>query len=146
MIEYMKYEKDITKQYRTLSSVIGLIPTVSVVPIEPVIEKIESSQREILEEIRKNGEKLDDVVISLEPGLREELILHIGTISSIGGGVEYTLTVPLQGLSYPEIKKDLRAISGKRINQLSILPNKIAKIVKEYLIENKMEDLLSKLC
>lgn len=53
MIESMKYEKDITKQYRTLPTVIGLIPTVNVVPIEPVIEKLESSQLEILEEIRK---------------------------------------------------------------------------------------------
>lgn len=82
----------------------------------------------------------------MKPGLREELILHIGAISSVGGGIEYTVTIPLQGLSYPEIKEDLRAISGKRISQLTMLPKKIAKIVKEYLIENQMEDLLSKLC
>jgi HEAT repeat protein len=146
MIESMKYEKDLTKQYITLSSVIGLIPTVNVVPIEPVIEKIESSQREILEEIRNISNKLDNVVVYVKPGLREELILHIGAISSVGGGVEYTLTVPLQGLSYPEIMEDLITISGKRISQLSMLPKKIAKIVKEYLIENQMEDLLNKLC
>jgi hypothetical protein len=46
MIEYMKYEKDLTKQYRTLSTVIGLIPTVNVVS-EQVVQDIK--------DIRKNN-------------------------------------------------------------------------------------------
>ncbi|AAM06351.1 TPA: hypothetical protein HA338_00470 [Methanosarcina acetivorans] len=52
MIESIMYEKDLAKQYRTLSIVIGLIPTVNVVPAEPVIEKINTLER-----------KIDDIII-----------------------------------------------------------------------------------
>ncbi|MFY1110429.1 MAG: HEAT repeat domain-containing protein [Methanosarcinaceae archaeon] len=144
MIESMKYERDITKQYRILPAIIGLIPTVNVVSEEAVTEKIKNSERTILEEIRKGIQKLDEVIIYVKPGVHEELILHVGPVTPAGGG-EYTLTIPLQGLSYSEMKDDLREISGKRIDQLSKLPNKIANIVETYLIKNKMEDLLDKL-
>ena len=40
MIEYMKFEKDLTKQYRTLSTIIGLIPTVKVITADPIVENI----------------------------------------------------------------------------------------------------------
>ncbi|MFZ2499287.1 hypothetical protein [Methanosarcina sp.] len=144
MIESMKYEKDLSRVLSCLSTVIGLIPTVNVVPVEPVIKKIDGSQREILEEIRKSSEKIDDIKISLVPGISEELILHIGPMTPYGG-VEYTLTIPLQGLSYPEIKEELKEIAGKRISQMSMLPKKTAKIVEDYFVKNKMEDLLNKL-
>lgn len=144
-IESMRNEKDTGKKLRTLSFIIENLPTIKVVSLDAVTEEIENTERRIFEEIRKIGNKLDAVIVYVKPGLHEELILHIGAISSVGG-VEYTLTIPLQGLSYSEVKEDLKEISGKRVNQISMLPTKIAKIVKEYLIENQMEDLLNKLC
>lgn len=117
------------------------LSTTKVVPDALIMEELKT----IKEGINKIGNKLDDAIVYVKPGLREEFILHIGAISSVGGGIEYTLTIPLQGVSYSEMKEDLREISGKRIDQLSMLPKKIAKIVEDYLIENKMEDLLNKL-
>ncbi|AKB58981.1 HEAT repeat domain-containing protein [Methanosarcina barkeri] len=169
-IESVMNERDLVKQYRNLFTIITLIPTINVVPVEPVIEKIESSKREmleeirkvsekrevleeirkvsekreVLEEIRKVSEKVDDVVVYVKPGIHEDLILHLGPLTPYGG-IEYTLTIPLNELSYSEIKDELNEISGKRINKLSQLPKKIAKIVEDYLLRNKMEDLLNKL-
>lgn len=133
LIESMKYEKDLSKQYGTLFCVIGLIPTVTVVPVDPIIEKVDTLER-----------KINDIMFYIEPGVREDLILHIGPITPYGGA-EYTLTIPLQELSSPEIKEELKGIAGKRVSQLSMLPKKTAKIMEDYLVKNKMEDLLKKL-
>lgn len=143
-INQMKNERNLIKQHEILAQVIPLIRNITVAPVEPIIEKIESSQKEMLKEIRTIGEKLDNVIISLEPGVSEELILHLGYITSVGG-VEYTLTVPLQELSYSDIKEELKEIEGKRISQLCTMPPKIAKVVEDFLVKNKMEDLLKKL-
>lgn len=142
LIESMINEQDLIKQYRNLSTVIALIPNINVISVEPVIEKIESSKREILEEIRKNGEKIEDVAIYVKPGIQKDLVLHLGPLTSYGG-VEYTITIPLNELSFSEIKDELNEISDKRISQLSQLPKKIAKIVEEHLLRNKMEDLFN---
>jgi hypothetical protein len=144
-IESIKNERDLTKQYRALLFVIEQIPTMKVITEQSVKEKIVGSNEEMLEEIRKVGNQLDDIIIYVKPGLHEELILCIVSIPLLEGGVEYTLTIPLPGVSRSEVYEDLKEISGKRISQLSMLPKKIAKIVKEYLIENKMEDILNKL-
>jgi hypothetical protein len=141
----MKFERNLVNQYEILAQIIPLIKNVNVVPVDVVNEEIEKSSKVALEEIKKISKKIDDIIFYVEPGLCEELTLHIGAISSVGGGVEYTLTIPLQGLSYPEVKEDLEEIAGKRINQLSKSPKRIAKIVEEYLQVNKLYDLLNKL-
>ncbi|HIH92566.1 TPA: hypothetical protein HA338_00475 [Methanosarcina acetivorans] len=61
------------------------------------------------------------------------------------GGAEYVLTIPLQGVSNSEIQEDLKEVTGKKISQLSMFPKKARQIVEEYMVKNKMEDLLNKL-
>lgn len=143
-IEQMKNERDLVKQYEILAQIIPLIRNIEVVPVDDLMEKIENNNKLELEEIRKISKKIENVEYYVKPGVRGDIILHIGPMTPYGGA-ECILTIPLKGVSYAEIKKELEKISGKRINKLSMLPEKVAKIVEEFLDKNGMKDLLNKL-
>ncbi|HEY9206207.1 MAG TPA: hypothetical protein VIO58_09815 [Candidatus Methanoperedens sp.] len=87
------------------------------------------------------SKKLDEILISLKPGIREELTITVGA-EFLGTGVQHVITVPLQEISYPDLKKDLAKINGRGILKLSFLPAKLAEKVKDYLIRNKKDELL----
>jgi HEAT repeat protein len=88
--------------------------------------------------------KLDDITISLEPGIREELTVTVGA-KVLGTGIEHKITIPLQEIKYSDLKKDLESIKGKSIMKLAMLPPKLAEKVKGYLIRNKKDDILKHL-
>ena len=88
--------------------------------------------------------KLDDIMISLEPGVREELSVTVG-VKAFGTGGEYKITIPLQEIKYSDLEKDLETIKGKGIMKLAALPSKLAEKVKGYLIQNKRDDILKHL-
>ncbi|NOR77419.1 MAG: hypothetical protein GQ523_03095 [Methanophagales archaeon] len=94
----------------------------------------------ILEGIDK---KLDDITISLEPGVHKELVITIG-LEAFGTGVKEVVTIPQEAIDYPDLKEDLEKIKGKSI-KLASLPSKLAKKVKDYLIRNKKDNLLKHL-
>jgi len=85
--------------------------------------------------------KLEDMMISLEPGVREELTVTVGA-KVFGTGIEHKITIPLQEIKYSELEKDLESIKGKSLTKLASLPPRLAEKVKGYLIRNKyrMED------
>ena len=89
----------------------------------------------------KNGIKamkinIDDLIFSLKPGISEELVITVGA-EFYGTGAQHVITIPLQEISYHNLKKDLETIKGKSYLKVTSLPPKLAKKVKEYLIRNK---------
>ena len=88
------------------------------------------------------GQKLDELLLSIKSGISEELVISVGS-KLFGTGVEHVIHIPLQEISYPELKEDLEKIKGK--NKLVSYPTKLASKIKDYLIRNKKDDLLNKL-
>lgn len=127
MIESMKYEKDLAKQYRTLSTVIGLIPTVNVVPEKTVKEGFKDLQRGI----SKIEGKLEEMTVSLKPGPRGELVISKG-LNIAGSGAQLVTTIPLAEMKYPEMHVDLEKIKGEA-TKLSELPARFIDKIKGYL-------------
>lgn len=105
--------------------------------INMVLSKI-SSQISAAKNIETVEKKLDEIMVSLKPGIREELIITVG--AEFGGtGAQHVITIPLQDISYPGLKKDLEKINGKGILKLSSLPAKLAEKVKSYLVRNEKD-------
>jgi HEAT repeat protein len=95
-------------------------------------------------DLERLGNKLDDITIYLEPGIREELSVTIGA-KAFGTGIEHKITIPLQKIKYSNLQKDLESIKGKSMTKLAMLPPKLAEKVKGYLIRNKKDDILKHL-
>lgn len=111
--------------------------------INMILSKI-SSQISAAKNIETVEKKLDEIIVSLKPGIRQELIITVGA-EFAGTGAQHVITVPLQEISYPDLKNDLEKIKGKGILKLASLPAKLAGKVKDYLIRNKNEELIKHL-
>lgn len=133
-IKQIPEQKDVAKQYGMLNSIITLI----------IKSSSEQKLQEIGEKVDQISDKLEEITISLKPGISEELIIHIGPITQ-WGGIEYTMSIPLQDISYPELKEDLQKIVGKKIDKLSKMPAGLASKVRDYLIQKNMRGILEKL-
>jgi len=133
MIEYMKFEKNIIKQYRTLSTVIGLIPTVNVVAVDLIIENINKVGHELGTKLDDISQEMNEIRISLSPGITQEIEISSG-IEILGTGAALITTIPLQEISYAELKEDLQSIKGEHISKLSELPTRLANKIKGHLL------------
>ncbi|MBN1761636.1 MAG: HEAT repeat domain-containing protein [Methanomicrobia archaeon] len=93
--------------------------------------------------IRTSGleKKIDALIVSLKPGIREELTISVGA-EVFGTGVQHVITISLQAISYPELKDDLTKLKEKSTIKLASLPQRLAHKVKDYLIRTKKEDFL----
>jgi hypothetical protein len=80
--------------------------------------------------------KLDDILISREPGVRQELTVTVGA-KVFGTGIEHKITIPLQEIKYSELEKDLESIKSKSLTKMASLPPRLAEKVKGHLIRNK---------
>lgn len=103
--------------------------------INMVLSKI-SSQISAAKNIETVEKKLDEILVSLKPGIRQELVITVGA-EFAGTGAKHKIHIPLQEIAYSELKKDLENIKGKGILKLASLPAKLAEKVKEYLVRNK---------
>ncbi len=111
--------------------------------INMVLSKI-SSQISAAKNIETVEKKLDDIMVSLKPGIRQELVVTIGA-EFAGTGAQHVITIPLQEISYPDLKKDLEKVKGKGILKFASLPAKLTGKVKDYLIRNKKYEILNHL-
>jgi len=78
--------------------------------------------------------KIDALIISLKPGIREELTVSVGA-KVFGTGVQHVITIPLQAISYPELKEDLGKIKEKSTIKLPSLPQRLAHRLRTILLE-----------
>lgn len=111
--------------------------------INMVLSKI-SSQLSAAKNIETVEKKLNEIMVSLKPGIREELVITVGA-EFAGTGAKHEIHIPLQEITYPEIKNDLEKIKGKTIFKLASLPAKLADKVKAYLLRTKKDELLKHL-
>ena len=144
MIEYMKFEKDLTKQYINLSIVIGLIPTVNVVAVDPIIENINKTSQELGTKVDGLSQEMNEIRISLSPGIKQEIEISSG-IEIAGTGAALITAIPLQEISYAELKEDLQKIKGENISKLSELPKRLANKIKGYLLLKDRDDIIDQL-
>jgi hypothetical protein len=133
-IQLIREQKDVAKQFGIISTIIPLIPKLY---IEQKMEEIKTGILEI-------NKKINCLIISLEPGIKEEVEISVGT-EFLGTGAKHIVTIPLQEISYSELKKDLEKITGTKINNISKLPGRLANKVKGYLLLHDKEDVLKKL-
>jgi hypothetical protein len=143
-IEVMRYEKDIIKQYEALLFVIGQIPTMKVVSENVVVENISKVSQDLGTKLNDISQEISEIRIRLKSGIREEIEISSG-IEILGTGAKHIVTIPLQEISYDELKDDLKRIKGKNITKLSKLPDKLARKIKGYLLINNREDLVEQL-
>jgi len=108
--------------------------------INMIISKI-SSQINFQSDIEKLEKKLDKIMVSIEPGISENLVITVGA-GFLGTGVQHVITVPLQEINYSDLEKDLKRIKGNTVSELTSLPKMLAEKIKDYLIKNKKDGLL----
>ena len=111
--------------------------------INLIISKI-SSQISVQSDMEKLEKKLDKIMVSIKPGISENLVITVGA-GFLGTGVQHVITVPSQEINYSDIEEDLKSIKGNTVSKLTTLPKKLAENIKDYLIQNKKDDLLKKL-
>jgi HEAT repeat protein len=133
-IQQVREQKDVAKQYGIISTIIPLIPKLY----------MEQTVGELKNNIREIKEKVDYVIISLKPGIKEEIEISVGT-EILGTGVTHKIMIPLQEISYTELKDDLLRIKGKHITKLSKLPERLARKIKDYLLLKDREDIIDQL-
>jgi len=130
----IREERDVIKQYSIVCTIIPMIPHLS---MDERIGSLEAKVDAIYEGIR-------ELVICTKPGISEEIVITTG-FQFAGSGAQHVVTIPLQDISYFELKEDLGKIRGKTIDKLSKLPDRLAKKVKGYLLLNDREDVLEQL-
>ncbi|AKB58983.1 hypothetical protein [Methanosarcina barkeri] len=104
---------------------------------------MEQKTDELENDIKGIKEKIDYAIISLKPGIKEEIEISVGT-EILGTGVTHKIMIPLQEISYSELKEDLEKITGIKIDKLSKVPKRLANKIKGYLLLHD-EDVLEKL-
>jgi len=117
------------------------LPLITIILSKIPLELYRVRYIENMEQLEK---KLDKLMFSLKPGIREDLVITIGPNFFVGG-IQHIITIPLQEISYSELAEDLEKIKNNKILKLSNLPFKLAEKVKDYLIRIKKDDLLVKL-
>jgi HEAT repeat protein len=143
-IEAMRRETNLIKQLETLSYVIGSIPTVKVVHEDVVIKNINKVGQELGTKLDGLSQGMNEIRISLSPGIKQEIEISSG-IDILGTGAKLITTIPLQEISYAELKEDLQRIKGEHINKLSELPKRLANKIKGYLLLKDREDIVEQL-
>jgi HEAT repeat protein len=133
-IQQIREQKDVPKQFGIVSTIIPLIPKIY----------MEQTVSELKNDIKEIKEKVDYVVISVKPGIKEEIEISVGT-EVLGTGLTHKITIPLQEISYSELKEDLEKITGIKIDKLSKMPRRLANKIKGYLLLHDKEDVLEKL-
>ena len=143
-IEVMRHERNLVKQYEALLFVIEQIPTITVVPENTVIENINKVGQELGTKLDGLSQEMNEIRIGLSPGITQEIEISSG-IEISGTGGKLITTIPLQEISYAELKKDLQRIKGENISKLSELPKRLANRIKGYLLLKDREDIIEQL-
>ncbi|MGI5992384.1 MAG: HEAT repeat domain-containing protein [Methanosarcina sp.] len=143
-IEAMRHEINLIKQLETLSYLIGLTPTVKVVPEDIVTRNINKIGQNIETKLDGLSQEMSEIRINLSPGIKQEIEISSG-IEIAGTGATLITTIPLQEISYAELKEDLQRIKGEHISKLSELPKRLANKIKGYLLLKDREDIIKQL-
>lgn len=108
----------------------GNLPSIKMDLAELIAEEFKN----IKEGISKIDDKIEEVSVSVKPGITEELVLSKGL--EIGGsGLQIVTTIPIKEIQYPELSEDIKKIREKT-TVLSKLPERLTKKVKDYILKS----------
>jgi len=100
-------------------------------PVKLMKEKFKN----IEEDLSKISDKLEELSISVKPGITEELVISKGL--EIGGsGALIVTTIPVTEIKYPEFPEDLEKIKEKTTTVLSKLPERLNKKIRDYILKS----------
>jgi len=135
-IRQIREEKILIKQYAILCGIIPIIPNLHV----------KQAISGLAEEVHQIKETVDTLTITFNHGLgiKQEIEISSG-IEILGTGAALITTIPLQEISYAELKEDLQRIKGEHISKLSELPKRLANKIKGYLLLKDREDIVEQL-
>jgi HEAT repeat protein len=89
----------------------------------------------ISESIGRLDKKLDKMMVSIKPGISEQLVITVGA-EFFGTGAQHVITIPIQEISYSDLENDLEKIKDKSMQNLTSLPKRLAGKIKDYVIQN----------
>ena len=114
-----------------IETVILLIPTLS---LNQKLDDIKKDTEYIRGRIDQLLESIDEIRISLEPGVQESIQVTVG--ASVGGtGTQHVITIPIKSISYYEIEEDIRKYSDKCEN-IASFPKKLKAKIWDYIRKN----------
>src|SRR5208337_3806974 len=96
------------------------------------------------ENLNSVNKKVDVLITISKPRIKEEIVISTG-FKLAGCGVQHSIIIPLQAISYTELQEDLERIQGQTIDKLCKLPERLAKQIRGYLLLNNENDILKKL-
>ena len=150
-IEAMRHERNLTKQYEILLFLIEQIPTMKVIPLDVarenaniIVENITKVGQELGIKLDDISQELNEIRISLSPSRTQEIEISYGVNLGVIDA-KHIITIPLQEISYAEIKEDLQRLKGEHINKLSKIPKRLANRIKGYLFLKDREDIINQL-
>lgn len=129
LLRQAKEELDIEDKIYLINIILGKIS--SQISIVKIIENID----------KKLDKKFDEMIVSLKPGISEKLTITVGA-EFYGTGIQHVITIPLQEISYPELRDDLKKINEKSLIKFAGLPLRLATKIKDYIIRNKIHESL----
>ncbi|WP_394701127.1 HEAT repeat domain-containing protein [uncultured Methanolobus sp.] len=131
-IDAIKSESKVENQMVVLSTLIGLLPSLS---LHEDICKIKEKTEKILDNIDQLIASIEKIEISFKPGIKEEIQVTVG-LSGLGNGAQHVITIPLQEISYAELREDLKIYSSGILN-ITKLPVKLKDNIIDYIRKNK---------
>jgi hypothetical protein len=108
-----------------------------------IIGKLDSLDRKtdsIYETVQTTALSVEQILSSItqmqisQSGIKEEIQVTVG-LSGFGSGVQHVITIPLQDISYPELKDDIRRYSDKMLD-IAKLPARLKDKVIGYIRKN----------
>ena len=135
-IEQIRQEKDLARQYELIGTIFSKIPYL-------IIKQEISGLAKEVHQIKKTVDILT-INFNLGSAIKQEIEISSG-IEILGTGATLITTIPLQEISYAELKEDLQRLKGEHINKLSELPKRLANKIKGYLLLKDREDIVEKL-
>lgn len=124
-IDDIKSCTKVEDQIAILTMLIPLIPTM-IIP---------NRLNNIDEKISFLISSINEIKISLKPGINEEIQITIG-LSGLGSGVQRIITIPIQEISYSELQEDLKIYSDSMMDIVKI-PSRLKDKILGYIRKNE---------
>ncbi|MGA2934398.1 MAG: hypothetical protein ABSD81_04520 [Methanomicrobiales archaeon] len=120
--------KDSTyEKFGVISTIIQLLPKIYL-------------DKRISEKFERFESQLNEIRVCYNPRIEEKLVIKSG-LSVFGSGLEHTIEIPIQDISYPAIKEDLEKLGINRLTKLKELPTKLKNRIIPFVMDKiKRED------
>ncbi|WP_340818460.1 HEAT repeat domain-containing protein [Methanolobus sp. WCC4] len=130
-IDEIKSESKVENQMMILSTLIGFFPSLS---LYADISEIKENSKTMIENMDQLIASIKQIEISLEPSIKEEIQVAVG-LSGLVFDAKRIITIPVQEISYPELRDDLQKYSDKMLD-IAKLPVRLKDKIMGYIRKN----------